>query len=136
MNIKYRYNRIAVRLRRIVGSFKSTIEQKNKLDKVQLSAFNICKKMICNPESELIYAPMSRTYYIEHAHYYIRMSENAISITNGKFSYYVWMPFTQISELKLIFDRVSQSKSHRLEKKYTETTLENLNEILTSLKSY
>jgi hypothetical protein len=135
MIIKHRFNRLMVRFRRASEAFKSTMDQKVELDEVQVTAFKICKKMICNHESELIYAPITHTYYVENEHYYIRMSDGAVSITNGKFSYYVWLPEKQISILKQLFDRISQTKSNQLERRYSETTLENLKEISRTLET-
>lgn len=134
MKIKTQYNRLIVRLRRASDAFKNVIDSKMELDDVQKEAYKTCKKMICHPKAELIYAPITSTYYIEQGHYYIRLVDGSVTITNGKFSYYVWLPSTQTSELRLLFDRISQTKSNRLEKRYADTTLENLKGITNQIE--
>jgi hypothetical protein len=127
--IENQMKRLVVRLRKMTRSTKSIMSNEIKMDEVQHNAFRICRKMICDSKSELIHAPISHVYYIENDHYYIRFSSGSVTITNGKFSYYVWLPEKATDELKKIFSRVSQSKSNRLEQRYEETTLENLKEI-------
>jgi hypothetical protein len=127
--IENQLKRLVVRLRRMSRSTKSIMSTEEKMDEVQLNAFRICRKMICDSKSELIHAPLSHIYYVENDHYYIRFSSGSVTITNGKFSYYVWLPEKMTDDLKKIFSRVSQAKSNRLEQRYEETTLENLKEI-------
>jgi hypothetical protein len=126
-------NRFLVYLRRWSRQFKRTIDQEIKLNDVQKMAIQTCKRLICHKDSELIYAPISKTFYVEADRYYVRIYEDSITITNGKFSYYVWIPSNVMHEIKDLFNRISQSKSNRLESRYSATTLHNLKEICESI---
>ena len=133
MKIKARFNRFMVYLRKANKSVRSSVDSKIELDEVQETAFQIVKRMMRNPESELIYAPITQIYYVECGHYYIRMVDGSLSITNGKLSYHVWLPEAETSELKKTFDKVSQTRSYRLEKNYNQSTLQNLKDVLASV---
>lgn len=102
---------------------------------IQKMAFQTCKKMICNKGAELIYAPITATYFVEKSHYYIKIQGTQITITNGKFSYFVSLPARMSIELIRLFDRVSQTKSNRLEQKYSKSTISNLNEICVTINN-
>ena len=134
-SIKTYGKRLIVSIRKARRNAIRKIETSEPLDQVQTTAVSIAKKMICNQESELIHAPISGTFFVEHSHYYIRFTDNAISITNGKFSYYVWLPANKSDELKSLFNRISEAKSRKLEKRYEETTLNNLTEIFNTLEA-
>ncbi len=128
-------NRLFVYLRRFKQHFKEAVDQPPNLNEVQLMAIKTCRKMICNPNAELIYAPLTQTYYVESDRYYIRMFEDSVTITNGKFSYYVWIPGRVMFDLKSLFNRISQAKSNRLESRYDKSTLQNLKEICDSVNN-
>lgn len=99
------------------------------LTEVQAKAFSITRKLICHPASELIYAPLSHVHYIENANYFIRFSDNAVTITNGKFSYYVWLPGNKMDDIKETFDRMQERRKAGIESKYDNRTILNLTQI-------
>ena len=134
-SIKTYGKRFLVTIRNARRKAVKKMETSEPLDQVQETAVHIAKKMICNKHSELIHAPISGTFFVENTHYYIRFNDNAISITNGKFSYYVWLPGEKSDELKKLFYRITEARSRKLEKRYEETTLNNLKEISNSLES-
>jgi hypothetical protein len=104
------------------------------LTEVQKSSMVIARRMICHPKSELVYAPLSHLFYIENDHYFIRLGDNAVTITNGKFSYYIWLPAKCSDDLKNLFYRILESRKNNIDKKYDQTTLQNLNEIAKNLE--
>lgn len=134
-SFKTYFKRGLVKFRRARQKAIKKIETSEPLDQVQSTAVSIAKKMICNKNSELIHAPISGTFFVEHSHYYIRFNDNAISVTNGKFSYYVWLPGEKSDELKKLFYRITETRSRKLEKRYEESTLKNLMEISSTLES-
>jgi hypothetical protein len=129
--------RLKVRFRKIKNSISNRILQSTNepLTDIQKTAFQTCKKMICNKGSDLIYAPLTSTYFVEKSHYYVRIQGTQITITNGKFSYFVVLPAHMSIELIRLFDRISQTKSNRLEQKYGKATLSNLSEICATINS-
>ena len=109
------------------------MNSKEKLTEVQITSLQIVRRIICHPKSELIYAPLSHMYYVENGHYYIRFGDNAVTITNGKFSYYVWLPAKHTDEIRNLFYRILESRKNIIDKKYDQTTLHNLQAISESL---
>ena len=132
---RIKINRIRTRLKNLQKSVDKKFMENDKIDEVQKTSFSICKRMICNRESKLTYAPVTGTYYVENTHYYIRFCDSSVTITNGKFSYYVWLSTNMINDLIKLFDRVSQNRSNEIEKRYAENALKNLNEIYNTLEA-
>jgi len=128
--------RTRVYIRRIARSLSNRMEmgKEQSLTEVQKSSMVIARRMICHPKSELVYAPLSHLFYIENDHYFIRLGDNAVTITNGKFSYYIWLPAKCSDDLKNLFYRILESRKNNIDKKYDQTTLQNLNEIAKNLE--
>jgi len=123
-------NRFFLYLRKFNKKLKSIVDSKEeKLSEVQLTAFSVTRKLISRPDSLLVPAPISGTYYIENGNYLIRFSDNAVTITNGKFSYYVWLPSNRIDSIKETFDRALERRKAIIESKYDNRTVLNLRQI-------
>ncbi len=133
--IKSKINRLRVRMRQMQTALDRRMTETEKMNEIQKSSFNICRRMICNPDSALTYAPLTGTYYVENSHYYIRFCDSSVTITNGKFSYYVWMPTKMVNDMIKLFNRISQSRSNNIENRYSEHTLKNLNEIYNTIET-
>ena len=59
--------RLSVYVRKVNRLLKKTIEGKEEnLNDVQISSYSIIKKLIKHDDSDLIYSPISNTYYIEN----------------------------------------------------------------------
>jgi hypothetical protein len=108
--------------------------QKETLTEIQTTAMHITRRMICHPSSELVYAPISHLYYVENEHYFIRLGDNSLTITNGKFSYYIWLPSKNTDELRGLFYRILETRKNSIDKKYDQSTLQNLKEIAKKLE--
>ena len=123
-------NRFFLFLRKFRRKLKSIMDSKEeKLSEVQLKAFSITRKLIAHPNSILVPAPLSGTNYIENSNYLIRFSGNAVTITNGKFSYYVWLPNGRMDSIKEAFDRALERRTTVIESKYDSRTVLNLQQI-------
>jgi hypothetical protein len=128
--------RLSVYLRKASRYFKQNFEGKvEDLNEVQISSFSLVKKLIKHKDSDLIYSPISLTYYIENGDYYVRYTNNSLTITNGKFSYYVWLPDDKVEILRLLFHSRLESKKIDLDKKYNSNTLKSFEEIHHSLEN-
>ena len=128
--------RLSVYLRKASRYFKQNFEGKiEDLNEVQISSFSLVKKLIKHKDSDLIYSPISLTYYIENGDYYVRYTNNSLTITNGKFSYYVWLPDDKTEILRTIFHSRLESKKIDLDKKYNSNTLKSFREIHQSLEN-
>jgi len=127
--------RLSVYVRRVNRFLKRRIEGKEvKMDDIQISSFSLIKKLINHESSDLIYSPISLTYYIENKEHYVRFTNNSLTITNGKFSYYVWLPENKMEILRTIFHSKLESKKIDLDKKYNSNTLKSFREIHQSLE--
>jgi hypothetical protein len=98
-------------------------------------SFSLIKKLIKHKDSDLIYSPISLTYYIENGDYYVRFTNNSLTVTNGKFSYYVWLPDDKVEILQTLFHSRLESKKIDLDKKYNSNTLKSFKEIHHSLEN-
>lgn len=100
---------------------------------MQSKSVSIIRRIIRNPESTLIRDPDTGFFYAELEHYFIKFSDNTAIITNGKFSYYVSLPYATCSKLMDYFNSYVSLRRTLLEKKYDTNTLNNFDEILNSL---
>jgi hypothetical protein len=99
---KRNLQRFRIFVRRYFRRFSKNFESSevNKLDEIQKRALYTVRRMISKPDAVLLIAPISGISYIEWKHYFIRFSDTALTITNGKYSYYIWMPSSQLDKLK------------------------------------
>jgi hypothetical protein len=119
-----------VRLRRFFKKLSIKIDGgESKLDDIQIESINIVRKMMIKPDATLLIAPISSICYIEWKHYFIRFGDSALTITNGKFSYYIWLPSRSIEQLRENFYRNVELRRKNMEVKYDRRTLENMKSI-------
>ncbi len=122
--------RFMVRLRRFFKKLSIKIDGgESKLDDIQIESINIVRKMMIKPDATLLIAPISSICYIEWKHYFIRFGDSALTITNGKFSYYIWLPSRSIEQLRENFYRNVELRRKNMEVKYDRRTLENMKSI-------
>ena len=112
-------------LHKLSRSF-SIVESRPKLDSIQFEMASTIRKMMRNQESTLSIAPISKICYIEWKHYFIRFGDSSATITNGKFSYYIWLPSATTDRLKIQFNNHAEERRMKLEGMYDKKTLENL----------
>jgi hypothetical protein len=103
------------------------------LSPMQSKTVSIIHRIIRNPESTLIRDYDTGFYYAELNHYFIKFSDNTAIITNGKFSYYVSLPYATCTRLRTCFEDYISKRRKVLENKYDLNTLQNFDEILNSL---
>lgn len=103
------------------------------LNPIQSKTVSIIRRIIRNPESELIKDPETGFFYMEHKHYFVRFSTNTAIITNGKFSYYISLPEYTCEKLEDYFYIYQMQRRKKMEEKYDTNTLSNFDKILNSL---
>lgn len=127
-------NRFLLSLRKCRKKMKSIMDSKEEnLSDVQVKAFSITRKLIAHPNSLLVPAPISGTNYVDNSNYLIRFSGNSVTITNGKFSYYVWLPNNKMDLINETFNRSLEKKTSILQNKYDSRTVLNLSQIETDI---
>jgi hypothetical protein len=129
--------RFRVFLRKIFKKISGNFEDKTYkgLDEIQIRTIFNVRQMITKKDATLLIAPISSICYIEWSHYFIRFGDSAVTITNGKYSYYIWLPSSHIDKLKDIFYRNVEVRRKQMEEKYNKRTLDNLNLISEDLKN-
>jgi hypothetical protein len=104
-----------------------------KLNDIQSETVNLVKKIMIKPDSILLLAPISNICYIEWNQIFIRFNDNAITLTNSKFSYYVSLPESTIIELNQLFYRLIDKRKRDMEINYDLKTLNSLKELSNSI---
>jgi hypothetical protein len=129
--------RIKISIRNFFRSFSSRIDLNSEkdLNLIQKQAIVNVRRIMSKKDSVLLLAPISGVCYIEWKHYFVRLGETQMTITNGKFSYYIWLPNIMMDKLKTNFYKMVESRKQKLEESYDETTLENLRNIARELDS-
>ena len=117
--------RLLFNLYKLSRSF-SIVESRPKLDSIQFEMASTIRKMMRNQEATLSIAPISKICYIEWKHYFIRFGDSSATITNGKFSYYIWLPSATTDRLRRQFYNHSEERRMKLEGVYDKKTLKNL----------
>lgn len=100
-----------------------------KLNEIQSETVSLVKKIMTKPDSILLLAPISNICYIEWNQVFIRFNDNAVTLTNSKFSYYVSLPETTIIELNQLFYRLIDKRKREMETNYDLKTLNSLKEL-------
>jgi len=103
------------------------------LSPMQTKTVSIIRRIIRNPDSILLRDPDTGFYYCELKHYFVKFSDNTAIITNGKFSYYISLPYQTCNRLRDYFDDFIIQRRKALENQYDTNTLNNFDEILKSL---
>jgi hypothetical protein len=104
------------------------------LNPVQAKTVSVIRRIIRNPESELIGRDQETGFfYLEHKHYFVRFSSDTAIVTNGKFSYYVSLPEYTCEKLQDYFYTYINERIKRKEVKYDINTLSNFDKILNTL---
>ena len=120
-------------LRAYVNVNQKMIAKESEGTEPQLYAIKILKKMITHPDSELMTAPISGTYYIHTKDVFSKIDECRVQIINGKYFYDIDMTLKQSDELYNFFKRVLEDKRKEMEKEIMEKTNRSLSKILDEL---
>lgn len=125
----------AVKLRRFFKRFSKSfapIDDKD-IDDIQRQGISIIRRMMSKSDAVLLIAPISNICYIEWKQYFIKFTDNSATITNGKFSYYIWLPLATSDSLRQQFYKNVELRRRKMELNYDKKTLENLKDITSQL---
>jgi hypothetical protein len=111
-------------LKRLIARYKIFVRNINEseLRKLQRTRINqctaICRRLIHNPNSELLIAPISRKKYIKNEQYgiFITMEDGEVTITNHTYSYFIKLPDIDWSKLKDFFKKEMEERVLQMEK--------------------
>jgi hypothetical protein len=110
--------------RRIIAKYKLFVRSltQTEIRKIQRTRINqcsaICRKLIHNPNSELLIAPISGKKYIKNEEFgiFITMEEGEITITNHTYSYFIKLPDLYWQKLKEYFKKEMDDRALKMEK--------------------
>jgi hypothetical protein len=128
--LRTKLKRLLVKTRRLQKNFN----QVDPMTEVQNTAFALIKDLISNENSTLLISETGM-YYLENSHYFIRFTNYEVTITNGKYSYYVWLPIEKTNILRSAFHQSNTRKAKKLERIYELKTLNNLKEMADTISA-
>jgi hypothetical protein len=108
--MKRLFKRLGLRIYRMINGGMG----RRDLTENQIKAAAICRKLINNPFSKFLIAPVSRNRYIrnEKLKMFIILSDNKLKIINHVYSYDVYITNSEHDRLKIMFD--NKVESHRM----------------------
>lgn len=127
-----------IKIKRILAKLRSVARKcskhnKKNLDDIQITALVNARHMMKKSDATLLLAPISEVCYIEWKHYFIRFNDSAMTITNGKYSYYISFPSYALQKLRFSFYKSVEERKKNMEHSYDKKTLVNLNTIANEL---
>ena len=126
--------RCRVKLRNLIRRIKVLMDSEPiKPTPKQLAAISVIRKAILKPEATLSITPLSGIQYIECDNYYIEFGRDFVIITNGKFSYNIYLTPEMLINLIELFNRVIENQYQITKDKYDANALKNLNKMNTEL---
>lgn len=118
--------------RQILGKLEPGPHLKD-LSPIQKKSISIIRQAINKPDSILLIAPISSINYVEWKDYFIKFGDDSVVITNGKFSYYVYLSQAASSKLKEYFNQKVEERRKQMEDEYDQNTIKNFDDMLNSL---
>jgi len=118
------------RRKRIDDYLKKTLNENYELTESQRLAIKIFEKSLIHPNSELLFAPMSHTFYIDIDDVFLIMEGTELMIINGKYQYNIALKNDDAHELGEKFKRCLENKRKKMEKKILSKTTRSLSDIL------
>lgn len=115
------------------NSTRKIFQKKDNLNSDQKMAVSIIKKSIVNEYSQLVAAPMSNRKFVHLNDIFITINETLIEIVNGKYSYEIEIPESQMNDIKKCFNRTLERRLHTWERTITNKRAKSLSDILETL---
>jgi hypothetical protein len=102
------------------------------------TCFKICLKLISNPNSEFMIAPMSQKRYIKNEQFemFITMDFGRVEITNHIFNYNVKLSERDWQRLIYIFDVETEKRRIETEKQVSSQITNSLDKVLERLTNF
>lgn len=103
------------------------------MTETQELAIRIFERSIANPESDLLMAPLSLTYYVHTKDIFIIVGMNEMRIINGRYEYHIILNDKIFEKLTYKFKRVLENRRKKMEKEMLTNTKKSLENILSDL---
>jgi hypothetical protein len=130
MKTKIQYLRLKVYLKK---KFKMFITTKESLSPMQAKTIKVAKFLIARDSSTLLLSPISNIYHVENGNIFVRLDQTGCYIMNSIYSYYVYLPSSELEELAKSFNRKMEQKTNSIVSAYEQKSVKNLDSIMTSM---
>lgn len=112
-----------------------TIRPATEIDENEKTAASICRKLIINPNSKFLIAPLSQKRYIrnESLQMFIILQEDRINITNHIYNYDLTLSSHLTERLNRMFDNKVEESRLKFEKEIHSQVRHSLKKILEKL---
>ena len=102
------------------------------------TCFKICLKLISNPHSEFMIAPMSNKRYIKNNTFdmFVTMDHGRIEITNHVFNYNVKLSDRDWQRITFIFDTETEKRRSETEQDVSSQIKNSLQHVLEKLENH
>lgn len=112
-----------------------TIRPETEIDENEKTAASICRKLIINPNSKFLIAPLSQKRYIrnESLQMFIILQEDRINITNHIYNYDLTLSSHLTERLNRMFDNKVEESRLKFEKEIHSQVRHSLKKILEKL---
>ena len=95
----------------IFQKIENFFKKKPRYNDKEAKLIEVVKKMVTSPDIDLVCNPMNNVYYIsnEKLHYYMKVTDFEITITNTKFNYnYAYTSALGTEILSIVRDAINQ----------------------------
>jgi len=128
MNFKNKIGNFILRMKNYFE--KMEFNPPESLSENQELIIKIFETSLLNPDSELLIAPISLTYYINVEDIFIILDDNRVRIINGKYEYHILIPIKTQEKLRDKFKNILESRRKKMEQSIISKTTRNLSQIL------
>jgi hypothetical protein len=111
--LKYRLRRFRVWFRKIWAIISLSKKEQYSTD-IDL-AIKIVKRMLSKPDVDIRHSPIRSVFHVKHGHLYAKISDNSITVINGKYAYELLLPIQAGYELMQKMRMISERRLMKAE---------------------
>lgn len=132
--MKHKIKRFFQKISLFIAKRILTVERK-RLTKTQIEASLIFKKLLSDPETDLLISPISNKYYLKNSEKEILLTLGYmnLSIINHVFGYDVSISTDLQEKLKVLFNEEVEIRRKRMDDEYRKNIRFSLKEVLNQL---
>lgn len=116
--LRYRLRRARVRFRKIWAILILDKKPNNPSD-VEL-AIKIVKRMLSKDDVDIRHSPIASIFHISYRHLYAKVTENSITIINGRYAYELLLPAPAAYDLILRMRMIAERRLMKAEAAHRE----------------
>ena len=126
---------LRIKILRLYVRINRKFAKKEAANETQQKAITILKRITVSPESELMVAPISGTFYVRWKEIFVKFEGDRVNIINGKYSYEVWLTLKQSDEMHSFFRHRMEARKKMMERAIMERTNRSLEDIINEIET-